>query len=70
MEVIIVEDCPIQQRTLLGRHDDGRRSLDQRTGGDRFARKDAAALYWVVPNFKTIVGARLRMVESARPTSR
>ncbi len=70
MEVIIVQDRPIQQRTLLGRHNDDRRGLNQRTGGNRLARKNAAALYRIAANFKTIVAARLQMLNSARPMCR
>jgi len=64
MEVIIMEDGAIEQRALLGWHNNDRRGLDQRTGGERLARKDAAAFCRVAANFKAMVGAGPQTVES------
>jgi hypothetical protein len=70
MEVIIMQDRAIEQWALLSRHYDDRCGLDQHTGGERLARKDAAAFYRIAANFKAIFRARRQTVESLRSPRR
>ena len=65
MEVIIVQDGAVEQRALLGWHDDDRGGLDQRPRSDRPAREDATALCGVAADFQTVSRIWPQIVERA-----
>jgi hypothetical protein len=65
-EIVIMQDRLIEQPALIGRYDDDRRTLDQRTRTDRSARKDAATLCRVVADFQNAIGNRPYPIGPAR----